>query len=186
MQHFLYLHLSWCSLRSSHRSLLSKYTCPFIFIDQSSTTLIATDPILTLSWLIRPPVIHVHLPSRLPRWRLDKGSCHGKYLPQPLYLRLWLVCRRGRLRQLRRQRRIQSQNISIPLAIYQTMTTLPPAAINVNNHLRVLACQRWSPLSIKMSHDPLGPYCRSHPHSLFLLAMIIARLTQSHLPPFAQ
>ncbi len=67
----------------------------------------------------------------------------------------------------------------------------PPVAINVNNHLRVSECQRWSPLSIEMSHDPLGPHCHSHPHLFFFLATIIARsiihrLAQSHLPPFAQ
>ncbi len=191
MLHFPYHHLSWSLLHSSHRSTLSKYTCPFIFIDQSSTILIAAAPVLTLSRLIHPPLIRVHLPTRLPRWRLDKGSCRGKYLWLQLYLRLRLVCRRGQLHQLQRQRRIRSQSTRIPLAIYQTFTTPPPAAINVNNHPRVSECQCWSPLSVKMSHNPLGPHCRSHPHSFFLLVMIIARLiihhlTRSHLPPFAQ
>jgi len=54
--------LSCSSRRLSHRSTLSKYTPPSIFIDRSSTDLIAAVSILTLPWMIRPP------PPRLLKW----------------------------------------------------------------------------------------------------------------------
>ena len=112
-----YCPLSCSSCCLSHRSTLSKYTSPSIFIDQYSTNLIAAVPILTLPWLRCPLVIYCCLLPHLPKW----GGEHKHHHTNHLVNYLLLLHGQGLLWP-----HIQSRWRSICLTIFQTSKSPPP------------------------------------------------------------